>query len=55
MECKKGGFIHTCHDQIRNLEAALLSEVCNDVSIEPPLQPVTGELEINKHRRLITT
>ena len=43
MECKKGGFIHARHDQIRNLEAALLSEVCNDVSIEPPLQPVTGE------------
>ena len=43
MECKKGGFIHARHDQMRNLEAALLSEVCNDVSIEPPLQPVTGE------------
>ena len=45
MECKKGGFIHARHDQMRNLEAALLSEVCNDVSIEPPLQPVTGEDE----------
>ena len=31
------------HDEIRNLEAKLLSEVCKDVAIEPKLIPVTGE------------
>ena len=43
MDCKKGGFIHARHDNLRNLEAALLSEVCKDVAIEPLLQPITGE------------
>ena len=43
MDCKKGGFIHARHDNLRNLEAALLSEVCKDVAVEPHLQPVTGE------------
>ena len=43
MDCKKGGFIHARHDNVRNLEASLLSEVCNDVAIEPRLMPVTEE------------
>ena len=43
MDCKKGAFIHARHDNVRNLEASLLSEVCNDVAIEPRLMPVTGE------------
>ena len=43
LNCKKGGFIHMRHDEIRNLEAKLLSEVCKDVAIEPKLIPVTGE------------
>ncbi len=30
-------------DQLRDLEANLLSEVCRDVEVEPKLQPVTGE------------
>ena len=43
LNCKKGGFIHMRHDEIRNLEAKLLSEVCKDVAIEPKLIPVTGK------------
>ena len=43
MDCKKGGFVHARHDNLRNLEAALLSEVCKDVVSEPHLQPTTGE------------
>ena len=43
MDCKKGGFVHARHDNLRNLEAALLSEVCKDVTIEPHLQLITGE------------
>ena len=39
----QGGFIHARHDNLRNLEAALLSEVYKDVAAEPHLQPVTGE------------
>ena len=43
LDCKKGGFEHSRHDEIRDLEAALLSQVCKDVATEPALQPVTGE------------
>ena len=42
MNCKKGGFISARHDSIRNFEARLLKQVCNDVQVEPPLQPVNG-------------
>ena len=40
---KKGGFIIQRHNELRDLEADLLSMVCNDVEIEPQLQDVTGE------------
>ena len=39
----KGGFSSIRHNEIRDLTANLLSEVCNDVCIEPHLQPITGE------------
>ena len=35
LDCEKGGFIHSRHDQLRNLEAKMLSEVCQDIEIEP--------------------
>ena len=31
------------HDEIRDLTASLLDEVCHDVEIEPRLQPLSGE------------
>ena len=43
MLCKKGGFIIQRHNELRDLEADLLSMVCNDVEIEPQLQDMTGE------------
>ena len=43
LSCKKGGFITLRHNQIRNITANLLKEVCRDVSIEPHLQELTGE------------
>ena len=35
--------MHSRYDEIRDLEAALLSQVCKDVATEPALHPVTGE------------
>ena len=43
LSCAKGGFPSIRHNEIRNLTAALLTEVCNDVSIEPGLQPVPSD------------
>ena len=43
MSCKRGGFATIRHNDLRDLTANLLSNVCNDVEIEPKLLPVTGE------------
>ena len=43
LSCPKGGFPSIRHNEIRDLTANLLSEVCSDDSIEPDLQPLTGE------------
>ncbi len=43
LNCHMGGFQTTCHNEIRDLTANLLSEVCHDVSVEPSLQPLAGE------------
>ena len=37
MVCQRGGFIIQHHTEPRNLEAEMLSMVCNDVEIEPVL------------------
>ena len=43
LTCKKGGFITQRHNEIRDMIAKLLSEVCKDVAKEPPLNEITGE------------
>ena len=40
LNCHKGGFVNARHDNVRDLEASFLKSTCNDVEIEPPLQPV---------------
>ena len=43
MSCSCGGFPSIRHNEIRDITADLLSEVCHNVGAEPCLQPVTGE------------
>ena len=31
------------HNQLRNFTASILQEVCHDVALEPPLQPISGD------------
>ena len=40
LNCKQGGFVIMRHNEIRDLEAELLSDICKDVRIEPELLPV---------------
>ncbi|XP_048582338.1 uncharacterized protein LOC5520811 isoform X1 [Nematostella vectensis] len=47
MICKRGGFVIQRHNELRDLEAELLSLVCKDVQTEPVLQDITGE-ELNR-------
>ena len=41
--CKTGGFVSIRHNEIRDFTAEVLKEVCQDVEVEPPLTPLTGE------------
>ena len=43
LSCPKGGFPSIRHNEIRDLTANMLTEVCSDVCVEPDLQPITGE------------
>ena len=43
LNCQRGGFVIIRHNDVRNLTAELLSEVCHDVAIEPGLTPLSGE------------
>ena len=53
LSCKKGGFISIRHNQIRNITASLLKEVCKDVRVELTLQQLTGE-NFNSRSAIIT-
>ena len=44
MNCKTGGFVHRRHDNIRDLLGEFVDGIAYDVRIEPPLQPLTGEV-----------
>ena len=48
MSCKNGGFITIRHNDLRDLNANLLTEVCKDVDIEPQLVLVTGQIFENR-------
>ena len=46
LSCARGGFPTIRHNEIRDLTASLLTEVCTEVCTEPDLQPVTPDLLI---------
>ena len=41
--CPCGGFPSIYHNEVRDLTASLLNEVCSDVGVEPVIQPVNGK------------
>ena len=43
LSCLKGGFPSIQHNEVRDLTAELLTEVCHDVEVEPHLQPLDDE------------
>ena len=44
MICRHGGLTFFRHNELRDLTAEWLQEVCHDVTVEPPLLPLNGEL-----------
>ena len=47
ISCPTGGFPSIRHNEIRDLTATLLTEVCHNVVIEPDLQPLGGQVMSN--------
>ena len=43
MSPKKGGFVSIRHNDLRDLTARIVSEVCKDTEIEPKLLSLSGE------------
>ena len=43
LSCKKGGFVAQRHDGVHDLLTAFINKVCNNVEIEPRLQPLDNE------------
>ena len=43
LSCSKGGYHSLRHNEIRDIMATNSSEICNSVTVEPPLQPLAGE------------
>ena len=48
LSCLYGGFLSICHNEIRDITAHLMSDVCHNVGTEPVLQPVTDESLTNR-------
>ena len=43
LNCKLGGYVAMRHNRVRDVEAALMKEVCHDVRIEPELLPIATD------------
>ena len=44
LHCAKGGYTHQRHNEIIDVFANLMDDVCHDVQIEPKLQSLDGEI-----------
>ena len=43
MSCKKAGFVALQHNEVRDMLATLLSDVCKDIELEPSILTLNGE------------
>ena len=48
LSCPCGGFPFIRHNEIRDITAKFMSEVCHNVWVEPPLQSLSGEIMSHK-------
>ena len=44
LSCPTGGYPSICHNELLDITADLLNEICSNVTVVPPLQPLTGEV-----------
>ena len=43
VSCRKGGFLNIRHNDLQDLTANMMSEVCKDTKIKSKLTPLSGE------------
>ena len=55
LHCAKGGYTHLRHNEIRDVFANLMDDVCHDVQIEPKLQSLDGEIFSSNSTTLMMT
>ena len=48
LSCKKGGMVTLRHNELRDITATLLKEICHDVRTESPLVEVNGKSSTNR-------
>ena len=48
LSCPHGGFPSSRHNELRDITAELMTEVCHNVGIEPTLQPITDERLVHR-------
>ena len=48
LSCPYGGFPTIRHNELRDITAELMSEVCHNVGTEPILQPITNECLVHR-------
>jgi len=41
--CPCGGLPTICHNELQDITAGLLTELCHGVEVEPSLQPLSGK------------
>ena len=47
LSCPTGGYPSIRHNEVRDITASLMSEVCHSVCTEPHLQPLSGEIMLH--------
>ena len=47
LSCPTGGYPSIRHNEVRDITASLMSEVCHSVCTEPHLQPLSGEVMLH--------
>jgi hypothetical protein len=50
LNCKLGGYVTMRHNRVRDLEADLMREVCQDVKTEPELLPIDADIITNGNK-----
>ena len=52
LSCKKGGFVTLKHNELRDITAEMLGEICRDVKVEPMLSEIEkGEEMVKKSNK----